>query len=242
MNLDCIYIILSKSFEKDRLYYLENYFKNNPINIPIEYIEPFYIGRDDNNINYSHYVPSLKKGEKMLAATFEKLFENILKNTSHQRIIIFESDVIFYPNFNEEISIILDEWINNANHPSIVFFGGASFSIPIIKEKKNKSILYLMNETRCCDSMLLDRLSIQIIYDKMKTTIITEPVDHLWNKYFSKELLGYWTNKSLTQQGSDLKVYKTILRSDDTNEVINYNSGVVKFKNSKNLKFNMKFY
>ena len=53
MNLDCIYIILSKSFEKDRLYYLENYFKNNPINIPIEYIEPFYIGRDDNNINYA---------------------------------------------------------------------------------------------------------------------------------------------------------------------------------------------
>lgn len=217
LDIDGIYIIVSAVFEPDRLKYLNNYFSNNPIDIPVHYIEPFYVDRDENKINFNHYGPALTRGEKMLAATYEKLFEDILKIPSNQKIIVFESDVIFCPKFKEKISTITDEWVKNSRHPSIVFFGGAQYSLNKKFDEKTRvsESLYLINTTRCADSMLFDREAMQILYQNMKRTRqINKPVDILWNDYFSHKLFGYWTNESLTRQGSELGIYKTIVRKN----------------------------
>ncbi len=207
--IEKIFIIVSKELEKERFEYLENYFKENKTDIPIEYFEPLYKNRDEDKVNMKKY-RNLKIGEIMLSETYIKLFNNIIENKVEYSLIL-ESDVLFENNFFENLKSIFDEWIINAKHPSIVFIGSGCG----LKPNTNNQIspnLYLQNSTHCTDSMIFDFNAIQYILNKMNNLIlITKPVDHLWNHFIGKDIYSYWIKTPIINQGSGNGKYKSTI-------------------------------
>lgn len=204
-----IYIIVSTEFEKDRYQYLLSYFKNNKpkSNIEIEYFEAYFFNRDEDKIDMNHYNnEKLPLEPIMLCHTYEKLFEKILEQDIED-VVVLESDVMFETNFYEKLEMIYDEWKNVASHPSTVFLGNGCNLIPR-QETRISQNLYEMNGTKCTDSMIFDKKSVEIIYNNMKNMVIENPVDYLWNKFIGKENLKfYWIHEPIVQQGSQNGTY-----------------------------------
>lgn len=207
-NILNIYIIVSTEFEKDRLKYLTSYFESNPCppNLKINYFEAYYFNRDEGKIDRNHYGPKLPIGPIMLSHTYEKLFEEILSKNLED-VVILESDVMFQPNFYSNLDMIYKEWINIASHPSVVFLGNGCNLVPR-QETRISQNLYETNSTKCTDSMIFDRKSIEIIYKNMINMVIEKPVDYLWNTFVGIENLKlYWIDRPIVHQGSQNGTY-----------------------------------
>ncbi len=211
MSIEMIYIIVSSEFEKDRLKYLTDYFENNKIDIPITYHEPFYKNRDESKIDFSRY-SEIRIPEIMLMYTYEKLFEEIIAKC-YNYVLILESDVLFHKNFKENLDVIFKEWINYAEHPSIVYLGN-SFAPKIEPESKISENLYEMNIARCTDSMIMDREMILYLYNKIQNCKINkDAIDQFINKYIGLETYGYWVKDPLITQGSQNGTYDSTIQN-----------------------------
>jgi hypothetical protein len=211
MNIDIIYIIISTEFEKNRMEYLTNYFQNNKIDIPIIYYEAYYKNRDEHKIDFNRY-QNLKIPEIMLAYTYEKLLEDILK-TEYKYFLILESDVLFCDNFKEKLNDIFTEWVAIAEHPSIIFIGNGNNLVPLEKTKISEN-LYEMNSSKCIDSILFDKNSIQYIHNKIKNTpIINISIDRLIDDMIGLEINSYWIKNPIILQGSQNGTYESTIQN-----------------------------
>jgi GR25 family glycosyltransferase involved in LPS biosynthesis len=209
-TIDIIYIIVSSEFEKDRLNYLTNYFNANKTTIPIKFYEPYYKNRDESKIDFSHY-ENMSIPEIMLSQTYEKIFEEIIKN-NYKYVITLESDVLFCENFFEKLNGIFNEWITQAQHPSVVFFGNGSRVAKLIPEAHISENLYEMNISRCTDSMLFDRDAVVYLYDKIKHNKNYRAIDSFLETFIGLEIYGYWLSNPITIQGSQNGTYESTIQ------------------------------
>jgi hypothetical protein len=210
--IDCVYIIVSKENEPDRYLYLlknipihlNNYEKNNKIIL----YEPFYKNRDENNINMKKFKNNLLSAEKMLLATYIKLFKEI-KNNNYKNVLILESDVLFVEDFEKKLNDIYIEWLENKKE-SLFLGNGCNFQP---KTKKISNNLHLENGTKCTDSMIIDSHAINNILDFIgDIDEISSPIDHLLNNIMGKTIYGYWIAEPIIIQGSQNNTYKSTIQ------------------------------
>ena len=212
MNIDIIYIIVSAEFEKDRLNYLQNYFQINNIDIPIKYYEPFYKNRDEHAVDMQYYT-NLNIAEIMLFCTYEKMFEEIIEK-KYKYILTLESDVLFCDNFNEKLNTIFKEWVERAEHPSILFIGNG-VNRGYNQKAQISDNLFEMNESKCTDSMIFDYDSIKYLADKIKyiknNGKLSNAVDRVIDHCIGLDILSYWIKEPIIIQGSQNGTYDSTI-------------------------------
>jgi len=213
--IDIIYIIVSSEFESERLNYLQKYINENFIVYKdrIKYYEPFYKNRDEELIKNCNYHSKLRTAEKMLFSTYTKIFKEILEE-KYENILILESDVLFLNDFENRLDEICNEWIiNRKNKASMIFLGNGCNLIPDERNRISKN-LYLQNSSKCTDSMLCSRESIEYINNYInKLNIIDKPIDFMLNEILGKECNGYWIKNFMVIQGSQNGTYKSTIQS-----------------------------
>jgi hypothetical protein len=209
--LACIYVLVSKEYEKDRLDYLTNYFNNNNIPYPIKLFEPLYKGRDDDKLNYNKYKLG-KVSDIAVSQSFELLLQHIIQNHKEGDIILtLESDVIFQDMFLTKLENIVNQFelLNKDN--AVVFLGDGCYLQ--IKENhiKVSDNLYETGETKCADSIILTYNAVKNIYKHMQELeTINIPFDWLWNRTFETyNINSYWCEPPIIHQGSQNGTYNT---------------------------------
>lgn len=213
--IDIIYIIVSSEFERERLNYLQIYINENFIVYKdrIKYYEPLYKNRDEELIKDCNYHSKLKTAEKMLFETYIKIFKEILE-LKYENILILESDVLFFNNFETKLDEIFNEWLTNRkNKASIVFLGNGCNLYPDEKNKISNN-LYLQNSSKCTDSMLCSRESIEYVINYInKLDIIDKPIDYMLDHILGDECNGYWIKYPIVTQGSQNGTYQSTIQT-----------------------------
>jgi len=213
--IDIIYIIVSSEFERERLNYLQKYINENFIKYKdrIKYYEPLYKNRDEELIKDCNYHSKLKTAEKMLFETYIKIFKEILE-LKYENILILESDVLFFNNFETKLDEIFNEWlISRKNKASMVFLGNGCNLHPDERNKISYN-LYLQNKSKCTDSMLCSRESIEYVINYInKLDIIDKPIDYFLDHVFGEECNAYWIKYPIVTQGSQNGTYKSTIQT-----------------------------
>jgi hypothetical protein len=211
--MDHIYIICSRENESDRYDYLSNFFKQNPPDIKISFVEPYYKGIAHDF--YKKYDVSLRDGEKCLLETYDALLKHILHNTTYDNVCIFESDVIFLPNFWNNFNNVLENYEKVYSPDSMVFLSNGCNLEPD-NIAKVTDVLYGVTSTRCTDSMILTRGAIQKLHNYTNNYIndvIDCPVDFLWNKcIIENNICSYWVHPHICLNGSAQGIYNSNIR------------------------------
>lgn len=211
--IDRIYIIVSQEKEPDRYEYLNRHIPISLKNYQNKVVlyEPYYKNRDEDKIKDINFIEKLKVGEKMLLATYIKLFDEIIEKETGD-ILILESDVLYANNFSEKLEEYYNEWLKHKKEGSVLFLGNGCNLHPNYNNRISSN-LFLQNTSKCTDSMLMDIQSIKIISEYIKKlNIIEKPIDHLLNNIFGKTIYGYWIVYPIIYQGSQNGTYKSSIQ------------------------------
>ena len=209
-NLDHIYILVHPELEKDRYNYLQKLLTVFPKEY-ITFITPIYKGID--NINFA--IPRVKNvehhisiGALCLYLTYEKLMKHILENTNYTNVLVLESDVLFNDQtLYSELNIIIQEWITINNWQNSMIFLGNGCNFKAKEQNKKTDHIYLENSSKCTDSMLWSRQSIQNILPYLEN--INRPIDLKLNVIFDNKISdSYWIEPHIFTQGSQNGTYK----------------------------------
>ena len=204
--IEHIYVIVSSTFEPDRLCYLKKYFTENNLEIKITFFEAIYKYRDENKLE-NRYTNNLVLGEKCLLQNYINLYKHILM-TDYNTVLILESDVLFTNNFKDKLYTILNEFKNLNENNAMCFLGNAC-NLKYNENNKKTEHLYLQMSSSCTDSMILTRKAIENILNEMTSKIISKPADHLLNDIIlNKNIKAYWCIPPIIIQGSANGTYK----------------------------------
>jgi len=231
------FIIINKEKEQERYNYIQNQIKNYNLDktLNINYFN-FIWGNEINSEIRNKYCKSdwsmrkhdrtmeknpLSNGEISLFLNHLECLKNI-KNTFNDGIfIILESDVIFKPNFNEDIIKIVKS-LNYLNDWDIINIGegtrdylknrGYPKSQPNII---NNFYFYKENINSCIEGLIWNYKSINKFLDYFdKTEDIDSPIDtkiDVLSTYIGNFNI-HWLEPSLVNQGSFIKLFNSHLR------------------------------
>jgi GR25 family glycosyltransferase involved in LPS biosynthesis len=212
-----IYVLVSKDKETARYNDQMAYFKTIPALEPlVEYIEPCWVGRDEDGVDFSRYSATLKKREIMPTESHVKCLRAAL-DAGHEHFMVCESDSLLPPNFPELLNHIYADWENlgtiGAGKKSMIYLGNGNGMMPR-QTNRRSALLYEENGTRCVDCMLMTRDAAQALYDATTSENIRGPVDHYWNDVIrSRGITAYWLHPYEVQQGSSVGKYRSHLLS-----------------------------
>ena len=219
-SLDHIYIIVSQQFEADRIPTLRNMLREGGIpDERVTFFEPFYKGRDDINIVRKMIKPPLihhiSEGAGFLYLSFYKLMRTFLAS-KHQTILVLESDVLAQQptEWPSQLDTVIRELQTLPDwRKSITFCGNGCGLEPSPETRRGtQGILYEMNSSKCCDSMIWQRDAIADIVDHMLP--MNGPIDiwlaQVWypsSVAKSKQHKAYWIKPTIFMQGSQNGTY-----------------------------------
>ena len=225
-SIDHIYIICNQEYEKDKYHkwldwqkynkiednYITYYFYKWGTELTEEDIKKY--STDDgtlvklfpNRVNFP-----LKKSEISLSINFLHIFKTALEK-KYDNILIFESDAILHPEFIKLLNKYMDE-LNKSYTVWHLFLIGCGMNKHYNKIKKNKSI-YLANEMRCTDSMIISRNGLRVITENINK--IKLPIDeHLEVLTKNNKLIILWLEPTIVVQGSQIGINSTTIRTTD---------------------------
>lgn len=209
---DHVYIIISSQFEPDRLLYMTNYFTKYSLGIPISFFEAIYKNRDEHKLDKNRYSDTLYPGEKCLTQTYINLFRYITMKTTHNNVLILESDCLFQEDFREKFTAVMKDYEKIATGRDMILFGNACKLVPKLCNHRIGN-LYLQNISNCTDSMFMNIETVKSILEYLDNNFITKPIDHLLNDIIpNMNINSYWCIPELVTQGSAIGKYKSTVR------------------------------
>jgi len=125
--------------------------------------------------------------------------------SSHNTVLVLESDVLVSsPQWVDMLKNVVDELKTLEGwRKSITFCGNGCGLTPSAESARGK-YLYEMNASKCCDSMIWQRESIEEITKHMFP--IVAPIDvwltHCWFRPHSDVHKAYWIQPTIFEQGS----------------------------------------
>jgi hypothetical protein len=211
-HIDHIYIVVHPEKEKDRYNYLLSFVSLFPSDY-YTFITPFYKDIDSpepfsNRIKRCNQ--RISDGAAFLYYTYEVLMKSILETTNYNTVLILESDILC--DFNTvkiDLQTMINEFVSLNNLNSMIFLGNGC-NLKAHNHTKVTEHLYLMNLSKCTDSMIWTRTSIENCIPHLQ--IIDNPIDHkLLNIFKSGIINAYWCEPHLFVQGSQNGTYHTTI-------------------------------
>ena len=198
---------------------LEDFFNKNNLNV--EWVENENVEKgfyEENSEEWNRKIKiayptdktpprELLKTEVSVAVKHYECFKRIAES-NHEYAVIFEDDVVFNDSFIKDypryMSQTPHEW-------DAIFFGNGSF-LRINNATKDK-LAYMLKfpTTRCLDSYIIKKSACEKILEDLKP--ITLPIDfELSYSFIKNNLKVCWWEPSLTNQGSQIRLYKSSIR------------------------------
>jgi len=221
-GIDHVYVICHTEKEQHKHHYLRATFAKYGLqDHEVTYIAPFFSGDTPLSqgkeylVNETlHGIPPSpayhrhRDGVFFLAMNYHWLFHHIVEHTTHQRVCILESDVIFPANFQSEFEAMMRE-ARALPMVDVIFMGsGSNKHIHDARLLPNRR-LYFQQEDRCTDSMVWTRAGI------LRFLPYIDKMNHPVDFYFSKianllHMNVYWCEPPLVFQGSQHGIYTSL--------------------------------
>jgi hypothetical protein len=193
LNVDHVYFIAHPIFEAKRIEYLKTHVV--PYLQPDQYtfVTPFWKGQDstimfNKNIHPQGLRHHLTDAAGFLYLTFYKIMNLFLKS-SHEVVLIFESDIQVHHlpdgQWVHEMNQSINDWkLIQGWKNSMVFCGnGCGLQAPLNAKRAGR--LVEMNSSKCCDSMLWTKPTIEAICKNIFP--IVAPIDWFLNFWFADQ-------------------------------------------------------
>jgi GR25 family glycosyltransferase involved in LPS biosynthesis len=177
-------------------------------------------GKDILTTNDVKMFKNISSAEISCALHHIECFKEIAEKYDYA--LILEDDVILCDDFAEKLKTYLTQLPPNWD---MLFIGdGCNLHIPDFRLIKNQYIYKKENfatswggngATRCLDSYMITKRCCHDILQRvyLPNYIIDMPADHWLNKVIQNYNFNiYWTEPTITRQGSELNIYKSSIR------------------------------
>ena len=220
MLVDHIYVVVSQQFEADRVPVLKHMLRNVPAD-KYTLFEPFYKGRDNpqmvEKMIRHPLMHHISEGAGFLYLSFYKLMKTFLAS-EHKTVLVLESDILADDDAKwlSQLDRVVEEVRKQPNYTKSITFCGNGCGMEPRPEtvRGDKKILYEMNGSKCCDSMIWHRDAIEDIAQYVLPMVC--PID-IWlsNVWYKSPLAqekghkAYWIKPTIFTQGSQNGMYKS---------------------------------